>query len=270
MSTLKKSVRPGLRHWCLNTHPKEIGACVKWALRTRRVETQIEDNGVKLWLDPISPLADALAQGKYEEKLEEWLRSTLDSTGTFLDVGANEGYFSMFAATTLKAARVICVEPNSALWPVILRNVQLNRSSTCTLAPFAIGDFSGSANFVVQPSTNSGASSLCTRPSRLDRFRERRSVPVVTLDWLIESTGLKEVSAIKVDVEGFEEKVIAGARESLKRGIIKSIAIEMHNTSDRTLEQAVEDIRKMMAEAGYTERPSDNFRWIYFDRPGTK
>ena len=39
-------------------------------------------------------------------------------------MGANEGYFSMFAATTLKAARVICVEPNSALWPVILRNVQ--------------------------------------------------------------------------------------------------------------------------------------------------
>lgn len=270
MKTLSRNVRPGLRHWCLNTHPKELGACVKWAMRTRRIETELPDNGVRLWLDPISPLADALDQGKYEEQLENWLRSTLDSTGTFLDVGANEGYFSMFAAVTLKAAKVVCVEPNSALWPVIMRNVQLNLAGTISLAPFAIGDFAGKADFVIQPSTNSGASSLCQRPSRLDRFRERRSVPVVTLDWLIQTHGLTEVSAVKVDVEGFDEKVIAGARESLKRRIIKSIAIEMHNTSERTLEKAADDIRKMMAEAGYTERPSDNFRWIYFDRPAAK
>ncbi len=270
MKTTTRNVRPGLRRWCLNTHPKEIGACVKWVMRTRRIETELKDNGVRLWLDPISPLADALDQGKYEEQLENWLRSTLDSTGTFLDVGANEGYFSMFAAVTLKAARVVCVEPNSALWPVIMRNVQLNLASVCSLAPFAIGDFAGKAEFVIQPSTNSGASSLCQRPSRLDRFRERRSVPVVTLDWLIQSKGIIEVSAIKVDVEGFEEKVIAGARESLKNGVIKSVAIEMHNTLERTHEHAADEIREMMKAVGYSERPSDCFRWIFFDRPNTK
>jgi len=46
--------------------------------------------------------------------------------------------------------------------------------------------------------------------------------------------------------------------------------VVVNGLDPKRLEATADDIRKMMAEAGYTERPSDNFRWIYFDRPGTK
>lgn len=84
--------------------------------------------GLRFYVDPLSNLGEALvSRGEYEPETEQMFREVLRPGNSFLDVGANEGYFTALAASLVgHTGYVAAVEPQGKLCDIIDINVSLN------------------------------------------------------------------------------------------------------------------------------------------------
>jgi FkbM family methyltransferase len=133
----------------------------------------------------------------------------------FVDVGANIGLFSLKAALIVgRNGRVIAVEPGLAASRLLAENLALNDLPHVRQVRTALADSIGQATLHhVNLGDDPQAFSLLSDGTD----SEGENVPVTTLDALAAELGLDRMDCIKIDVEGAEERVIAGARESLGR-----------------------------------------------------
>jgi len=122
----------------------------------------------------------------------------------FLDVGANLGTFSVLAAAFARA-RVIAFEPDPATYQLLAKNFEINGLTNVSAHACAVGDMTGEVRFSV------GADSM----NRIvhDTIEASQVVPIDTLDRLLPSAAA--VHGIKIDVEGAELQVLAGANRAL-------------------------------------------------------
>ncbi len=135
-----------------------------------------------------------------------------------VDVGANEGQWSGMLLDCLAPEELIIIEPGAAAFAVLQK--RFGGKPGISLHQTAIGAEKGVARLKMTRDTT-GASLLQPK----DTMREliggnwavtsEVEVPVTTLDLLLAS--LPEVSLLKIDVQGAEEAVLAGAAETLKK-----------------------------------------------------
>jgi FkbM family methyltransferase len=199
------SPQPITRHWLTRLRPLELAEFLKKILRIHRYE--IEAEGLRVWIDPVSNVGSRLlAEGTYEKKLTDALSHLLGPNLTFYDVGANEGWFSLIAARIVgPGGRIVAVEPQERLWPVILQNASLNHFANINLQPFAIANQEGETTIKLYPSVNTGASGLGSDKRRFERLQR---VTLLPLARLIEGSGLTKIDLMKFDVEGYELEVL--------------------------------------------------------------
>lgn len=236
----------------LSLRPCELGVLLKTLLRVKRRVCSI--GGWQLWLDPASDLgARLLADHDYEPTLGRCLKVLLKPGDVFLDVGANEGWFTLQAARLVgPTGHVFSLEPQERLWPVILKNLALNGLANCTVLPYAIGAQPGRASLVLTPSTNTGASSLLPGPRRF--FRAKQNAQMVTLDQLAELAHVSRIALVKVDVEGFELEVLRSARRLMAEKRVRRWQIETHVQQLQALGTSEADLESLLAANGYRLR----------------
>jgi FkbM family methyltransferase len=142
-----------------------------------------------------------------------------------VDVGANMGIFAF--AMQRYSREVIAFEPNTDLWPFLRRFL----GAKTQLEDAALSSDTGQAEFRVVADNTGVATieaknplSMIDEPSRI----AIRSVPTRTLD----SFTLSDVSFIKIDVEGHEEAVLAGAVQTIaaNRPVVLIESEDRHNT----------------------------------------
>lgn len=151
--------------------------------------------------------------------LRDWtepeLRRLLDFVrpgSVFVDVGANIGLYTLKAATV--AGRVIAIEPGAEAGALLRSNVALNGFDNVTVVAKALSDSVGRATLHhVAVGEDPQAFSLLSDPSAV----AGESVPTTTLDALAGELALPRVDCIKMDVEGAEDRVIAGGTAVLGR-----------------------------------------------------
>jgi len=238
------------RHWLTRLRPLELAEFLKWVLRIRR--QVIEVDGLRVWVDPASNVGSRLlAEGCYEAPLSECVTRLLQPGDTFCDVGANEGWFSILASKSVgPAGRVIAIEPQARLWPVILENTSLNRAANVTLQPFATAAQEGEADIRLYPSVNTGASSLGGAKRRCETMQR---VSVLTLARLIEGAGLARIDLMKIDVEGFELEALRGAGDHLGT-TIRRIVVEIHDAQLAARGESVDHVKALLTGRGYRTR----------------
>jgi FkbM family methyltransferase len=131
-------------------------------------------------------------------------------SGTFIDVGAHVGFFSLPAGRRLAGlGRVIAIEPHPVRRRFLEQNVLSNGLTNVTCCPFAIGDRDGLASlYDLAPGLGPHACdvSLAASPGQVIEVQMR------SLDSLCVEMRLESVVLVKIDVEGFEHVVIAGMR----------------------------------------------------------
>ncbi len=152
-------------------------------------------------------LADEAEWGEHELDI---LAAIVAPGGTAVDVGANQGFFA-YAFSGI-AARVEAFEPNPD-YAAFARAMLGKRARVHTVA---LSNASGDAEFVVPLSEEGKALHLggSLKPAAEQQSRTQRfQVEVRTLD----SYALRDVHAIKVDVEGSEMEVLEGGRETIRR-----------------------------------------------------
>lgn len=232
--------------------PKELGSLIAWLLRIRRIPAQAD--GVTLSVDPSTLFgARIIEHGTYESEVVGMLRSILREGDGFVDLGANEGFFSMIASGIVgPTGRVFAIEPQERLWPVIMQNVVLNDAANVVLVPFAVSDAPGEAEIVVTPASNSGAASLVPNSSMLSRLRPKQQVVTRSLDDLSRRYRFGGIGLMKIDIEGFELNALRSAESLMKSKMIRNIIVEIHPAHLAALGQSQEEVFKLLEQYGYS------------------
>ncbi|QFR32724.1 FkbM family methyltransferase [Ancylobacter sp. TS-1] len=139
-----------------------------------------------------------------------YLQKFVGKGDVFVDVGANVGLFTLKAAP--QAGRIVAVEPGAEAGGQLDANIALNRFDNVAVVRKALSDTPGNAALFHNPlGHDPQAYSLVSDGS--DAGSE--TVEVTTLDLLVRDLALPRVDCIKIDVEGAEGQVIAGAADTL-------------------------------------------------------
>ncbi len=235
------------KHWLLSIRPAFIGSALKRLLRVKRrvVET---DNGI-FFIDPASNFGNGVLESGYEPEMTETLNSLLGEGDTFVDLGANEGYFSIIASKIVgNSGKVISIEPQSRLQSVIFRNMSENKAFNIDVFQRAISDHIGIASLSLLPDMNTGGSGLfCATKYSVPK----ENVPQVTLAHLLNQTCKDKIRLLKMDIEGFEYEAIFGSENYFINDIIENIALELHPTLLERRGKSAEEILHFLQKCGY-------------------
>lgn len=138
--------------------------------------------------------------------------------GAFVvDAGANFGHYTLVAANIVGPdGLVIAFEPHPDVFGLLQANAALQPYRNIVTEPAALGDRAGALEMITDEA-NPGGHSLLSGNVR--RAGARITVPVHCLDDYLRAAGLasRRLGVLKIDVQGFEAKVIAGARLMIAR-----------------------------------------------------
>lgn len=146
--------------------------------------------------------------GTYEHEKQRAFVEAITPGSVVFDLGAHVGYYSLLAsALTGPEGRVFAFEPSPRNLGYLREHLRLNKVSNVTVIDAAVSDSAGFAFFDPSPCNAMG----CLADSGPLRVR------TVTLDELTAAGELPAPDFIKVDVEGAERRVLAGARGTIER-----------------------------------------------------
>jgi FkbM family methyltransferase len=135
-----------------------------------------------------------------------------------VDVGANTGEWSTMLLDCVTPERLIVIEPGPAMFAALQE--RFGRNPRIELHNLAIGEKEGTAKLQVTRDTT-GASLLKPREEMRALIGSNWTVtaevevPLTTLDHVLGN--LSEVSLLKIDVQGYEQSVLAGATQTLRK-----------------------------------------------------
>jgi FkbM family methyltransferase len=163
----------------------------------------------------------------YDAHVVEALQRAVRPGAICLSVGANLGVYPLqFASWTAPNGRVIAFEPNPTTAAFLRRHVAMNGfADRVEVVETAVSDRRGAATFFA--AGTDGMSRLGAPNPLLGDAAREISVETDTLDDFCKRRGLRP-DLMMIDVEGFEERVLAGARSLLAGETLPTIVVEMH------------------------------------------
>ena len=165
-----------------------------------------------------------------EPETLKWIDGFEDKS-VFLDVGANVGLYSIYAAVK-KQSYVYAFEPSFFNLEFLVRNIYINRLVDCVnVIPIALNNSIGINNFHLTTTEWGGA--LSTFEQTYDDSGNEMKPDFLyktvgfDLDTIVNQLKIKKIDYIKIDVDGLEHLILAGAIKTLKN--IKEILIEIND-----------------------------------------
>ena len=167
---------------------------------------------------------------------EPWTVSFIESLQPeehFWDVGACVGSYTLIAAA--RGLNVVAFEPVPENAATMTRNLALNDLlARVVILPFALGDGEGLV-WQHRSDMRSGAASHVMDSNVRKRTHHQTLVPIFRADAVASALKIAVPHAIKLDVDGFEHQVLAGAAELLKHPQLRTMLIEFQIANDASL-----------------------------------
>jgi FkbM family methyltransferase len=139
-----------------------------------------------------------------------------------VDIGGNLGYYALLAAQSIGGkGRVIAIEPVASNFAQLSRNIEANGCHNVFLHNIAIGPSNGAACMYIGKKSN--WHTLHPVPWQAKRI----TVPISTLDFLLKQHHLPSVDLVRMDLEGYEIKVIDGMLATIEK-YSPRLLVELH------------------------------------------
>ena len=207
-------------------------------LRAGPVDVQYQGASFRFYHQASATERGALFNPDYNLEELDFLRARTPAGGVFVDVGANVGTYAMVLAHHLGAGgKVIAIEPH----PVTHARLAFNRTASgfrqIILVAAAVGPSDGEL-MIETDGDNLGASHIVTGKISGNAIK----VPSLRLQRILDDANVSHVDALKIDVEGYEDRVLTGFfKEALPSLWPHAVVIE-HLSRSEWLEDCIADM----------------------------
>ncbi|MGH9900138.1 MAG: FkbM family methyltransferase [Pyrinomonadaceae bacterium] len=213
--------------------------------------------GFQIRLDLRDLIQRSIFLNVFEPEESSIVRTYLRPGQTFVDVGANIGYYTLMAARLVgESGHVMAFEPSQYIYERLRVTVEQNRLSRVRVIQAGLSDQEGEMNLYVQQGTGNNSPSMVANGTGIPV-----RVPVRPLDSYLDESGIHQVDLMKIDVEGFEPNVLRGASAHLKGGRIGAILCEFNRYWLMTNGSSPAALHQMLVDFGYRpQNESIDFR----------
>lgn len=223
--------------------------------------------------DPV--VSGAAALGLYERSETAFFTRVCKPGMTFIDIGANTGYYSAWAISLMRGrGRILAFEPDPESRRYLEATRSANMCAMMTVVPVAASDHNGETELYLNKDNRGDnrlyANELCGEAIRID---------CRTIDEVLRDSGIESVDLVKMDVQGYEGHVLRGMRETLQRSPNLTLLMEFWPYGLTQAGSAPSEILSMIEESGFTvkellkngaTRPIQNHPAFISSLPGRK
>lgn len=154
-----------------------------------------------------------------------------------LDIGANIGYYALMEGSLARSGKVYALEPIVSNYDLLLRNIALNQYKNITPYRYAIGDQNGEGEMYVYDKCNWCSFTKTEETQIIGTI----SVPILTIDTFVDNYMEECPTFIRMDVEGYENSIFKGAKQTVKKSQNLKLCIEIHPTL-----MSAQDLKEMI------------------------
>ncbi|OLE30385.1 MAG: hypothetical protein AUI36_30190 [Cyanobacteria bacterium 13_1_40CM_2_61_4] len=176
--------------------------------------------------------------GRWEPELQKLMVKLIQPGDTAYDVGANYGIHSLLMSRLAGPAGTVCAfEPHPRIYASCAENMALNAITNIRLFNAALGEVRAELPYVEGHHDGAGHIGDDDNGSEI-------TVSCLTIDELVSGHRIPKPDFIKIDVEGFEGRVLAGASSTV-RSCHPTLAIDLHTPEQDVL------VGRFMIDTGY-------------------
>ena len=196
--------------------------------------------------------------GSWEPYQLDLYECLLSKDSVFVDIGANVGVNSLYAAKKIDGIRVFSIEGSPSTFEYLIKNVEGTSIEPINLV---VSSADGFENFL----ENNTTGRICSGDNSNDSFV---SVTSKTLDTLVEDLQLREIDLLKIDVEGFTDKVLYKSDTTLAITKYAIIEFSVHDVVGRFGCDDKKVVVENFLETIYTMERAGFAYYYYISRDG--
>jgi FkbM family methyltransferase len=218
-------------------------------LRAGPVDVSYQGASFRFYHQASATERGALFNPEYNREELDFLRANTPLGGVFVDVGANVGTYALVLARHVGPdGKVIAVEPHPVTHARLKFNDKASGNTQTRLVAAAAGPADGEL-MIETDGDNLGASHIVTGTAGANAIK----VPSLRLQRILEESGVAKVDALKIDIEGFEDRALVPFfREASPALWPRAVVIE-HLSRGEWQEDCIADmIARGYREAGKT------------------
>lgn len=214
----------------------------------REGERETEIFGYRVKLDRSDYIQRSIYLGTFEPLESAYVKNYLKEGMTFVDVGANVGYYTLLAASLVgRNGHVIAFEPSPYAFSKLTETVCTNNIPQVYAVCAGLSDEDcerqlfipkRSGNHTPTMVSNAGGRPLCVTVWKLDDYLDEHAID--------------HVDFMKIDVEGFEPNVIRGAKKYLEHRKIHAILCEFNQEWLAANNSSMHSLYELLVSFGYT------------------
>ena len=212
-------------------------------LRAGPVDVRYQGAAFRFYHQASATERGALFNPDYNSEELDFLRAHTPAGGVFVDVGANVGTYAMVLARHVGASgKVIAIEPHPVTHARLAFNCTASRYAQVKLVAAAAGPADGEL-MIETDGDNLGASHIVSGEQSGNAIK----VPSLRLQRILGEAGVDRVDALKIDVEGYEDRVLTGFFKEAPPSLWPRAVVIEHLSRNEWLEDCIAD----MAARGY-------------------
>jgi FkbM family methyltransferase len=201
---------------------------------------------------------------RFEQPTPQMLREWAADATHFFDIGSNYGFYSFFLHSLFSHLNIYSFEPNPAAFHRLMEICAVNGTARIHPQPYGLSDEGKRLKFL-QLSGNTGHSSFAAVETYLHdnsmlSGATLTECDVIQYDEAVKHLGLDYPATpswiAKIDVEGYEFKVLLGMAEALRKKAFKGICVELVADNLSLSSTSVEQVDAFLRGYGYSQIPS--------------
>lgn len=206
------------------------------------------DRDIRMKIDPSRSMGAALYWTGFHEFREFiFLHRFLKKDMIFVDVGSNQGEYTLFAAKRLTHGRVLAFEPLPSIRNVLNENISLNGFRNIDVFNCGLSDREGTVQIHEIENVHEGLATFYPG-DRISKIAFQ--VQLKSLDNIFETLNLNRLDFIKIDIEGGELEALKGSRNVIQK-YHPVLMVEINEETYNAAGYSSKDVTSFFDDIGY-------------------